>query len=43
MLRYHVHHYNGEKGGVLANAAKIFLFSLSAPYNNPAVWFAKDF
>ena len=20
-----------------------FLFSLSAPYNNPAVWFAKDF
>jgi len=27
----------------LANAAKIFLFSLSAPYNNPAVWFAKDF
>jgi len=27
----------------LANAAEIFLFYLSAPYNNPAVWFAKDF
>ena len=23
--------------------SKNFLFSLSAPYNNPAVWFAKDF
>ena len=31
------------KGGVLANAAEIFLFFLSAPYNNPAVWFAKGF
>ena len=27
----------------MANAAEIFLFYLSAPYNNPAVWFAKDF
>jgi len=23
--------------------SKNFLFFLSAPYNNPAVWFAKDF
>jgi hypothetical protein len=31
------------KRGRFGKRSGIFLFSLSAPYNNPAVWFAKDF
>ncbi|MFR5401519.1 MAG: hypothetical protein ACLTH3_16655, partial [Lachnospira sp.] len=31
------------KRGRFGKRSGNFLFSLSAPYNNPAVWFAKDF
>ena len=31
------------KRGRFGKRTEIFLFSLSAPYNNPVVWFAKDF
>jgi len=31
------------KRGRFGKRSENFLFSLSAPYNNPAVWFAKDF
>jgi hypothetical protein len=31
------------KRGRFGKRTEIFLFSLSAPYNNPAVWFAKGF